>query len=149
MTVDLVVVGDDGSDGARHALEWAAQSALALGAELRIVHAVGLLEHAGLGPAATVDADADAALALATSAGLGRGRVEWRFEDGDPCTALLRAAEEAREHGSTVLLVVGSRGAGAHTGTLLGSTSLELAEHAEVPVTIVPPPGRAGGRAKR
>ena len=36
------------------------------------------------------------------------------------------------------LLVVGSRGAGAHTGLLLGSTSLELAEHALVPLVIVP-----------
>jgi nucleotide-binding universal stress UspA family protein len=40
-----------------------------------------------------------------------------------------------------VVLVVGSRGAGGHAGTLLGSTSLELAEHSPVPVTIVPSPG--------
>jgi len=39
---------------------------------------------------------------------------------------------------------VGSRGASAHPGTLLGSTSLELAEHAPVPLTIVPAgPGSA------
>jgi len=48
-----------------------------------------------------------------------------------------------------VLLVVGSRGAGGHAGTLLGSTSLELVEHSSDPVTIVPSRGRATGRAGR
>jgi nucleotide-binding universal stress UspA family protein len=55
--------------------------------------------------------------------------------DGDPCSALLRMAQTPD---GASLLVVGSRGAGAHAGTLLGSTSLELAEHARVPVAIVP-----------
>ena len=114
MTAGVVIVGYDGSDGAQHAVEWAARAAVSLGAELRIVHAVGLDE----------------------------GRTRWCVEDGDPTTALLRAADEAQEDGHPVLLVVGSRGAGAHAGTLLGSTSLELAEHAYVPVTIVPPAGR-------
>ena len=67
--------------------------------------------------------------------------VEWCVVDGDPCTALLRMAGSP---GGVALLVVGSRGASAHPGTLLGSTSLELAEHAPVPLTIVPAgPGSA------
>ena len=61
--------------------------------------------------------------------------------DGDPCGALLRMAEPPD---STILLVVGSRGSGAHAGTLLGSTSLELAEHSSIPVTIVPPSPSGG-----
>lgn len=137
MTAGVVVVGYDGSEDAQHAVEWAARTAGALGAELCIVHAVGLLEHAGLAGGAAVD-DAPA-LARASEAGLDRSRVEWRVEDGDPCTALLRAADRARDEGAaTVLLVVGSRGSSGHAGTLLGSTSLELAEHSHVPVTIVP-----------
>jgi nucleotide-binding universal stress UspA family protein len=132
----LVVVGYDGSEDAHDAIEWAAGTAGALGAQLCIVHAVGLLEHARLGGATAVDGAP--ALTRATEAGLDRDRVEWRVEDGDPCTALLRAAERAQGEGTTVLLVVGSRGSGGHAGTLLGSTSLELAEHAHVPVTIVP-----------
>lgn len=147
MTPGVVVAGDDGSDGARHAVEWAARTAVASGAELRIVHAVGLLEHAGLAGAATVDGDE--AITRATSTGLDRSRVHWSVDDGDPCTALLRAAESAREEGATVLLVVGSRGAGGHAGTLLGSTSLELVEHSSDPVTIVPSRGPATGRAGR
>ena len=70
-----------------------------------------------------------------------RGDVEWRVVDGDPCGALLRKPSHPTR---TILLVVGSRGSGAHAGTLLGSTSLELAEHAPIPVTIVPPSSRGG-----
>jgi len=81
------------------------------------------------------------ALKIAADAGLGPGEVEWRVVDGDPCGALLRMAEPPE---TAILLVVGSRGAGAHAGSLLGSTSLELAEHSPVPVTIVPPAFRGG-----
>jgi nucleotide-binding universal stress UspA family protein len=132
-------VGYDGSADAQSAVTWAAEAAHALGAHLRVVHAVGLLEHAGMAPQRHVDGEV--ALKIATDAGLDPGHVEWRVVDGDPCSVLLREAEPPEE---TILLVVGSRGSGAHAGTLLGSTSLELAEHAPVPVTIVPPPTRRG-----
>ncbi len=140
MTADrFVVVGYDGSADAQGAVTWAARAAVALGARLRVVHAVGLLEHAGLSGRSEVDGDV--ACQIAADAGLDRGDVEWRVVDGDPCGALLRMDEPP---GSTILLVVGSRGSGAHAGTLLGSTSLELAEHSSVPVTIVPPSPRGG-----
>jgi nucleotide-binding universal stress UspA family protein len=61
--------------------------------------------------------------------------IESCVVDGDPCSVLLRMAEPPE---AADMLVVGSRGAGAHRGMLLGSTSLELAEHALVPLTIVP-----------
>ena len=138
-TGQFVVVGYDGSAGARGAVTWAAKAAVALGARLRVVHAVGLLEHAGLSEQEQVDGDV--ACQVAVDAGLDRGDVEWRVVDGDPCGALLRMAEPPD---STILLVVGSRGSGAHAGTLLGSTSLELAEHSSIPVTIVPPSPRGG-----
>ena len=140
MTTDgCVVVGFDGSADARSAVSWAARTARTLGASLRVVHAVGLLEHAGLAGRAPVDGAA--AVELAVAAGMDAADVEWRVVDGDPCSAMLRMAEPP-EH--AVLLVVGSRGSGAHAGTLLGSTSLELAEHASVPVTIVPAAYRSG-----
>jgi len=132
-----VVVGYDGSADAQSAVTWAATAAVALGARLRVVHAVGLLEHAGMARHGHVDGKV--ALKIAADAGLDPGDVEWRVVDGDPCGALLRMAEPPE---TAVLLVVGSRGSGAHAGTLLGSTSLELAEHAPVPVTIVPSSSR-------
>jgi nucleotide-binding universal stress UspA family protein len=84
--------------------------------------------------------EGDVALKIASEAGLDPGEVEWHVVDGDPCTAMLRMAEPPEV---AALLVVGSRGAGGHAGTLLGSTSLELAEHSPVPVTIVPTSYRA------
>jgi len=139
VTGQSVVVGYDGSSDAQSAVTWAAKAAVALGARLRVVHAVGLLEHAGMSGHGHVDGEV--ALKIAADAGLGPGDVEWRVVDGDPCSALLRMAEPPE---TAILLVVGSRGSGAHAGTLLGSTSLELAEHASVPVTIVPSSSRAG-----
>lgn len=126
-----VAVGFDGSAGAEGAVRWAATEAAATGAELTVVHAVGLLEHAGMAASA---AHEGTARRLAGECGLPPERITWQAVDGDPCSALLRAGREAG------LVVVGTRGAGAHPGTLLGSTSLELAEHASVPVVIVPAP---------
>ena len=128
-----VVVGYDGSADAQSAVAWAAKTAAALGAHLRVVHAVGLLEHAGM--AGRPHVEPDVALKIASDAGLPAGHVEWHVVDGDPCSAMLRMAEPPEV---ATLLVVGSRGSGGHAGTLLGSTSLELAEHSPVPVTIVP-----------
>jgi nucleotide-binding universal stress UspA family protein len=127
-----VVVGYDGSPDARSAVAWAARTALALRARLQVVHVVGLLEYAGMGAARLVDGDD--ARSIATREGMAPDDVEWCRIDGDPCSALLRMAQPA----GAALLVVGSRGAGAHAGTLLGSTSLKLAERARVPVAIVP-----------
>jgi nucleotide-binding universal stress UspA family protein len=127
----VVAVGFDGSADAACALRWAATLALATGADVRAVHAVGLLEHAGL----AVAAHEDSARRVAVESGLPSERFAWEARDGDPCSVLRRAAEGP---GAADLLVVGTRGAGAHPGALLGSTSLELAEHAPVPVVIVP-----------
>jgi nucleotide-binding universal stress UspA family protein len=61
--------------------------------------------------------------------------VVWSPVDGDPCSALLRTIGQPPV---VDLVVVGSRGAGAHGGSVLGSTSLELTERSPVPVVIVP-----------
>jgi nucleotide-binding universal stress UspA family protein len=126
--VATIAVGYDGSPDAAAALRWAAAVAASTGAEVRVVHAVGLLEHAGLaeGPAR------DAADAIVADSGIGEHRVQWLRVDGEPASVLVRQAEEGAD-----LLVVGTRGFWGHPG-VLGSTSLELAERAPVPVVIVP-----------
>jgi nucleotide-binding universal stress UspA family protein len=130
----MIVVGFDGSSDSQAALRWAARMCGAVGGRLRILHAVGLLEHAGLLHEHTT-VHREAALRIAEDAGAPAAWVEWTVVDGDPCSALLRTtvAPDPAD-----LLVVGSRGSAAHGGTLLGSTSLEVAEHSTVPVTIVP-----------
>lgn len=128
-----IAVGFDGSPDAVRALAWAAGLAATTGARLVVIHAVGLLEHAGIAGRST--AHREAVLGTAAGAGLGPERVEWSVADGDPCSVLLRATEGPDP---ADLLVVGSRGAGGHPGSVLGSTSLELAERVRTPLVIVP-----------
>ena len=130
-----IVVGYDGSADSTAALRWASRLSAAIGGRLRIVHAVGLLEHAGL-LADHVAVHRQTALEIAAGAGADPEHIEWSVVDGDPCSALLRMTMAPE---SADLLVVGSRGSDAHEGSLLGSTSLELAERSAIPVTIVPP----------
>jgi nucleotide-binding universal stress UspA family protein len=130
----VIAVGFDGSPDAEHALLWAAALAAAMGARLEVVHAVGVLEHAGL--AARVAGHEATVARVAREAGLDAAQVHWRAADGEPCSVLRRAAAHAD---GAELLVVGSRGMGAHTGGLLGSTSLELAQSSSVPLVIVHP----------
>ncbi len=139
--IGTVAVGFDGSSDSRAALLWAAMLTAGIHGGLKVVHAVGLLEHAGFSGRPTPNQDA--AIELAIGAGLHPTAVEWLVVDGDPCSALLRMIAAPN---SVDLIVVGSRGSGQHSGSLLGSTSLELAEHSSVPVVIVPAVGSEGIR---
>jgi nucleotide-binding universal stress UspA family protein len=141
-----IVVGVDGSEGARSALEWAVGEARLRGASLRAVHAwhlpplvsgVGMFE-----PPATLDADTlervengatqllEQELAAVDTSGV---EVERIVEPRNPADGLLEAARDAD------LLVVGTRGHGGFTGLLLGSVSQQVSHHAPCPVVIVPP----------
>jgi nucleotide-binding universal stress UspA family protein len=133
-----IAVGFDGSPDADAAVRWAMDVASQTDADLAVVHAVGLLEHSA-DPAVAMRLE-EAVLAMATERGIDHARVHWHLVDGDPCSALLRVADAPIV---ADLLVVGSRGQGAHAGLLLGSTSHELAEHAAIPLVIVPR-GQAG-----
>jgi nucleotide-binding universal stress UspA family protein len=137
-----IAVGYDGSLDAEVALRWAAALAVAVQATLRIVHAVGLLEHAGLAP---TSAHEERARRVVAGEGLGTGHLDWCVLDGDADAVLRRVAEGFEGSPPADLLVVGTRGAGAHPGTLLGSTSLGLAERAPVPVVVVPSTGTDPG----
>lgn len=133
-----IAVGFDGSPDSVAALRWAAGLASATGAELRVVHAIGMLEHAGVSGSAGLE---EQARRFAVEAGSAPELVRWRAVDGEPCSVLRREAAGAT---GADLLVVGTRGTGAHRRELLGSTSLELAEQAPVPVVIVPASPGAG-----
>jgi nucleotide-binding universal stress UspA family protein len=132
-TIDKVAVGFDGSSDSRAALEWAASLAAHTRALLKVVHAVGLLEHAGL--SGHVAPHLESVREIVLDAGLDPSTVEWIVIDGDPCSALLRMSKDPY---SVDLIVVGTRGSGEHSGSILGSTSLELVEHSSIPVVIVP-----------
>ena len=126
-------VGFDGSRDAASAVRWAFTLAGQVGADVVLVHALGLLEHGERAHRAQwLQATS---LDLAAEHGFDAARVRWHLDDGDACSVLIRTAGPPVD---ADLLVVGSRGQGAHAGLLLGSTSLELAEHATIPLVIVP-----------
>ena len=131
--VRTIAVGYDGSADADAAARWALDLALRLGADVVLVHAVGLLERYEHADASRLVKGA--AEALASEARLGPERVRWQVKDGDALSVLLRCADAPLR---ADLLVVGSRGTGKHFGLMLGSTSLEVTERSRIPVAIVP-----------
>lgn len=138
MTTHMIAVGFDGSTDSLAALRWAFDLAVRSDADVTVVHAAGLLEHSL--ERFSRDEPPEQVHSVARSSGIDPSRVHWHFDDGDPCSVLLRAT---RSPVGADLLVVGSRGAARRPGLLLGSTSLELAEHAAVAVVIVPSEDRS------
>jgi nucleotide-binding universal stress UspA family protein len=132
-TPPVIAVGFDGSTPSEAAAKWALEMALQIDADVVVVHAVGMLEH--LAHEAISEQFASAVHSIATAAGFDESRLHWHVDNGDSCSVLLRAAQLPL---SATLLVVGSRGQGAHAGHLLGSTSLQLAERSTIPLVIVP-----------
>lgn len=140
-----VVVGYDGSDGARRALGWAAEEARRRRAVLQVTvctdwHPVSSPEAAGVVLSAPDLHEvgrqvADDAVARLTADHPGvHVRTEVRAWS-PPVPALLAESERAQ------LVVLGSRGRGAFADLLLGSTSAQVAVHAHCPVVVVRPPG--------
>jgi nucleotide-binding universal stress UspA family protein len=138
-----IVVGIDGSQGARRALEWAVAEAKLRDAHLVVIHA--WLEPAAVAVGSVVSAGGvepeifeDTAervvadvLAAVDTTGLPQG-IETHVVAGAPARSLLDASHDAD------LVVVGSRGLGGFTGLLLGSVSQQVAHHATCPVVIIP-----------
>ena len=138
-----IVVGIDGSQGARRALEWAVAEAKLRDAHLVVIHA--WLEPAAVAVGSVITAGgvepgifeetaertvADVMGAVDTT-GLPHG-VETHVVAGVPALSLIDASADAD------LVVVGSRGLGGFTGLLLGSVSQQVAHHATCPVVIIP-----------
>ncbi|WP_229401332.1 universal stress protein [Micromonospora okii] len=128
-----VVVGVDGSPTSLLALGFAVERAAWWGVPLRVVRAwEPAAEH---GPAPD---DAVAAERVALEEPLARWRetfpdveVATDVVAGRPAAALVEQSRDAQ------LVVVGTRGRGGLRGTLLGSVSQQLIQHAHCPVAVV------------
>lgn len=136
-----VVVGTDGSASSLDAVAAAAREAAWRDADLLLVHAFGWPElHLRAGGSASLCTDRDmrdlteplmtraVERAEASAPGL---TVRRHVEAGGALKVLVEQAHDAQ------LVVVGSRGSGAFTGLLVGSTGVELAAHARCPVLVV------------
>jgi nucleotide-binding universal stress UspA family protein len=142
--MDTIVVGVDGSEAARRALEFAAQEAELRRSRLRVVSVWEIPPAVyGGGFAPALDQEAlDAFRAHAESVVQDAVeyvkrlhpdcQVEGATAQGQPAESLL---EEAR---NADLIVVGNRGHGGFGSLLLGSVSQQVVHHAVCPVLVVP-----------
>jgi nucleotide-binding universal stress UspA family protein len=134
-----VVVGIDGSDTARSALETAVSMAARDGSSVVAVHAVGLVEEVAGTHVPTFGHRDEIDDAVRTwCAGLDDVPIEHRLEEGPPVDVLLRIARAI----DAAAIVIGRRGIGGRPDLLLGSTAHQIVERADRPVLVVPPPGR-------
>ncbi|MFV0461300.1 MAG: universal stress protein [Actinomycetales bacterium] len=139
MSQKPVVVGWDGSTESGAAVTWAAERAVALHRSLVILLAVHTPDTAaGLFPTVSgpLYTDDEIASILAPARELAETvapglTVETMAVDGHPVASLTTMSGEAE------LIVVGSRGRGPVSSTLLGSNSLAIASHCACPVVVV------------
>jgi nucleotide-binding universal stress UspA family protein len=143
-----VVVGYDGSAESEHALHWALAEAGRRQLPVLVAHAAVpdvLMTGVGMGyyePDAVIDAGkAVLAEATAKAAEWAPGVVlDTKLVQSTPAASLLEVMPEAS------MVVTGSRGLGGYGRLLLGSTSLQVATHASVPVVVIRSrPGVADG----
>jgi nucleotide-binding universal stress UspA family protein len=141
-----ILICFDGSDGAEHAIDVAAEL---LGARRAVVLDVGPVltqaeSYAALGPVVPGEAFEDLNLADASqhaAAGVARAKAagfdaEAKAElDAPTWEGIIHVADEI----AAAVIVTGSRGLAGARSVLEGSVSRDVAEHAGRPVLIVPP----------
>jgi nucleotide-binding universal stress UspA family protein len=148
----LIVVGVDGSEPARTALQFALDEAVRRSARVRAVIAFRPPEYwpvtSGMAYSPSIEPLVEAAertvqqtVAEVTADAERAVPLEARVVQGNPAKVLLVQAADAD------LLVVGHRGPGGFASMCLGSVVLQCVLHATCPVTVVRPVTRrlAGG----
>lgn len=133
-----IVVGVDGSPSSKAALRWALAQARRTGARVQAVMSWEYPAYYGMGavvPYEDFAATAGKILSASVQEALGVDEpdvpVLETVAPGHAAQVLIDKSAHA------ALLVVGSRGHGAFTGTLLGSVSQHCAQHAHCPVVVV------------
>lgn len=128
-----IVAGVDGSESSKAALAWAVRQAELTGAVVEAVIAWPLPATFGLIPLRHMGSLNTALKTLADSvSSIGApAEVGSRVMVGRAATVLVKASSGAD------LLVLGSRGRGAFTGTLLGSVGVHCVRHARCPVVVI------------
>ncbi|MFJ8162515.1 universal stress protein [Streptomyces sp. NPDC096136] len=131
-----IVVGVDGSEPSRKALRWALAQARRQNAAVEAVTGWTIPATSSFVPVPASDLEAAARQALAHAVDQERHTapevpLNTHIVLGHPAQLLVDTANGAD------LLVVGSRGLGGFTGTLLGSVSRYCVEHATCPVVVM------------
>ncbi|MDQ1492665.1 MAG: hypothetical protein QOJ23_5179 [Actinomycetota bacterium] len=138
--MERIVVGVDGSEAGRDALQWAVDEARRRNATVEAVYAwhqpfvtgYAYMCEIELG---SFETDAQQVLDAAVDSVdvSGVPAVERKLIPGGAASVLVEEAKGA------AMLVVGSRGRGGFAGLMLGSVSQQAAHHSPCPVVIVPP----------
>jgi nucleotide-binding universal stress UspA family protein len=147
-----VVIGFDGSDGSRAAVDaagkllsvreavvetvWTPYSGVAAGGVIGAPRAVASRAAEELDRSVAARAEQTAHDGVRQAAGAGLEARPEAMQSNGPVWCTLRDSAEA--HGSPTI-VVGSRGRGSMATAVLGSTSAALVHHAQLPILVVPP----------
>jgi nucleotide-binding universal stress UspA family protein len=136
-----IVVGADGSEGSRRALEYAADVAERAGAEVVVVYGLGHLAELVMGvpPSrpTTWKKDLESELRNDWCRPLDARGIKYhpRVVEADPVSALIDTADKER----ALMIVVGANSRGELAHRVLGGVTYRLAHRAHHPVVIVPP----------
>ncbi|MFO7779064.1 MAG: universal stress protein [Nitriliruptoraceae bacterium] len=149
-----IVVGVDGSEGSRLALDWAAQEAGLRAASLEVVTTylsepewAGFPVDGGMSSAQIEDARQSIEMATRRAAEHAQAVVEAMIaglpdsSNAEPVVVASQRPAEAlveRSRGAE-MLVVGSRGLGGFKSLMLGSVSHQCVTHADCPVVVIRP----------
>jgi nucleotide-binding universal stress UspA family protein len=136
-----ILVGYDGSEGAKAALRWAVDEAARIGAPVELLYAFewqAVAGPIGPGPSSWPDRAAREHATSMVAAGVADAikihpelSVTSSVVMGSAAATLENRSREAR------LVVLGNRGHGGFYGLLIGSTSVTVAAHAHCPVLVV------------
>lgn len=143
--MSVVLVGVDGSESSKHAVEFAATRATQLGFSVVVAHVIPWSpysfntpqenERRSIAKKEEIDAATeqiiDPAVATIANAGL---EVSSLVQHGDPVDLLIDVAEE----NEAVQIVVGRTGDSRVKRAIFGTIPSQLVQHAPVPVTVVP-----------
>jgi nucleotide-binding universal stress UspA family protein len=151
-----IVVTTDGSDGANRAVDFAADLAGKLSAELVLTHVISAstlasvgtdlahsaadlrvpmrVENTSMSEVLTDAANDILAKAKARAEAKGARRVHAEIRAGQPAETILAVA---KEHAADAI-VLGKRGQGRLAGLLLGSVSQKVMTLASCPVIVIP-----------
>lgn len=135
-----IVVGIDGSESSRAALDWAYDEAVRWAGQLEVVHAWSYpyaygVEGAVVVPPQTLADDAtqlgEEEIAKLRARKGDAVAITLVVDEGGAARTLLDRSKDA------AMVVVGSRGHGGFVSLLVGSTADQVVHHAECPVVVV------------
>jgi nucleotide-binding universal stress UspA family protein len=140
MTLERMVVGVDGSEGAQRAVRFAADLAASSGAH---VHAVHVVSNTWLIELAALQVHTDSLIAEARTQLVGEWTAAFRDSGVDYSIDLLRGdpgrmlVEYTVSHHGHLIVVGASRHSGLHD-ELLGGTAHHVVNRSSIPVLVVP-----------